>query len=124
VSDSNVGAPAPKRSYPRLTKWAGIFTSGCFIILTLVQLYDWLGPVSLPDCDDSGVQTTIRDIFRDKTKTEISAMGAFTAAGKSGDGLSCTVDLTFNDKSRARLSYRVYLKDRSVMVATGDTKAL
>ena len=78
-----------------------------FGILALTQLYNWFGPVSLPECDDSGVQSTIRNIFREKAKVEIAVMDAFTPAPIAADGLSCTADLTFSDKARARLSYRV-----------------
>jgi hypothetical protein len=113
-----------KKSYPRLTRWAGIFTTVCFVIIGLVRLYDWLGPVSLPDCDGSGVQTSIRDIFREKAKTEVSGMDAFTPGASAADSLSCTADLTFTDKTRARLSYRVYLENGHVMVQTGDLRTL
>jgi hypothetical protein len=117
-----------KKKYSRLAKWAGIFTTIVttltFGILALTQLYNWFGPVSLPECDDSGVQSTIRNIFREKAKVEIAVMDAFTPAPIAADGLSCTADLTFSDKARARLSYRVYLQDGHVMVQTGDVKTL
>jgi hypothetical protein len=124
MSDPNVDAPAAKRSYPRLTRWASYFITACLVILTATQLYEWLGPVSLPDCDNSGVQSSLRDIIHEKTKVDISAMEAFTPAAKAAGSLSCTADLTFADKSRGRLSYRVFLQDSHVMVATDTMKAL
>jgi hypothetical protein len=122
MSDPGV-APA-KKTYPRLTKWASAFTSICFLIILAVKLFAWFGPVSLPDCDGSAVQDTIRDIFREKVKTEITAFDAVTAGAKTAETLACTADLSFPDKSRARLTYHVHIKDREVLVVTDDVKDL
>jgi hypothetical protein len=124
MSDPSVGAPPAKRSYQWLIKGASFFITACVVILAATQLFQWFGPVNLPDCDNSGVQSSLRDIIREKTKVEISAMEAFTPAAKTADSLSCTADITFTDKSRGRLSYRVFLKDSQVMVATDNMKAL
>jgi hypothetical protein len=124
VSDPSVDVPAATKSYPRLIKWALIFTTTCTVIIVAVQLYGWLAPVSLPDCNDSTVQSSIRDILRDKITAGISAMDGFTSAAKTSDSLACTADLTFGDQSRGRLSYRVYLQGGQVMVATDTMKSL
>ena len=125
MSESDVGTPPAKRSYKILfLKACSYFITGTVVVLTAVQLYNWLGPTSLPDCDDSGVQTTLRHIFSEKAKDPISAMDAFTPGAKAKDSIACTADLTFDDKSRGHLSYRVYLQEGHVMVVTDELKAL
>lgn len=113
-----------RRSYPRLTKWAGIFATTAAIIVVLAQLYDMFGPPSLPDCDASRVQSTLRDIIRTKIKVELSNLAEFAAGAKTDDTLACAATLTFADSTRGRLSYKVYIKGRNIMVATEDLKPL
>jgi hypothetical protein len=124
VSDPNLVAPPEKRTYPRLVKWAGYFTTACVVVLVLTQLISMFGPASLPDCDSSNVQDSLRDIFSKPPKATISAWDTFTPGAKTADSLACTANLTFVDKTRALLSYRVYIKDSHVMVAVDDVKAL
>lgn len=118
------GGTTPPRGYPRLTKWAGIFITACLVIVILAQLYDRFGPPTLPDCDANRVQDTLRDLLTDKTPSKLTDMREFAAGAKSDDTLACTATLTFADKTRGRLSYRVYIKDRSLMVATEGLKPL
>jgi len=125
MSESDVGTPPAKRNYKiLLLKASSYFITGTVVLLTAVQLYNWLGPTSLPDCDDSGVQTTLRHIFSEKAKDPISVMDAFTPGAKAADSLSCTADLTFADKLRGHLSYRVYLQKGHVMVVTDELNEL
>lgn len=125
MSESDAGIPPAKRNYKiLLLKASSYFMTGTVVLLTAVQLYNWFGPTSLPDCDDSGVQSTLRNIFSEKAKDPISLMDAFTPGAKAADSISCTAELTFNDKSRGHLSYRVYLQKGHVMVVTDDLKAL
>jgi hypothetical protein len=124
MSDLNTDAPPVVKTYPRLRKYAAIFTTGCALIIAAAQLYDRFGPVGLPDCDGSAVQTSIRDIFRDKAKIEIDAMDGFAGSAKVADKISCAVDLTFVDKTRGRLSYQVYLEDSRIMVKADGVNPL
>jgi hypothetical protein len=125
MSDPGAGAPPAKRNYKiLLIKSCSYFTSGVVVLFLALQLYDWFGPTSLPDCDDSGVQTTIRSIFSEKSKTEITDMAAFASATAPAGGLACSAELTFSDKSRGRLSYRVYLKGSHVMVVAENVEEL
>ncbi len=125
MSEPDVDAPPEKRNYKiLLIKSCSYFMTGTIVLLTAVQLYSWLGPTSLPDCDDSSVQGSLRSIFSEKANYPISVMDAFTPGAKAANSLSCTADLTFNDKSRGHLSYRVYLQEGHVMVVTDELKEL
>jgi len=124
VSDPSVDPPPAKPFSQRLIKWAGYFTTACVVILVATQIINAFAPPSLPDCDASDVRDSLRDIFNKQPKAAIAAWDTFTPGAKSADSLACTANLTFIDKTRALLSYRVYLKDSHVMVAVDDVKAL
>lgn len=47
--------------YPRLYKWAGYFTTACFILIGCVKA---IGFFTLPSCDSSGIQDTVRSIYK------------------------------------------------------------
>ncbi len=95
-----------------------MFTTVCAVIIAAAFVYDWLAPASLLDCDDSAVQTGIRDIFHDN-KTEVTAMTNFKSGAETATGRACGVDLASTGNAPAHMDYRLFLKDGHTQIQTG-----
>ena len=63
MTPENTAAATGAAKYPRLYRWAGYFTSVCMVLILLIQALSF---VTLPSCDDNGLQETIRDIFKEQ----------------------------------------------------------
>lgn len=117
TTTDNTAAATGAAKYPRLTRWAGYFTSVCVILIALVQ---GLSFFTLPSCDASGIKDTVRSIFQDK-KVELEQLTDIKQVSEEKGQTNCAARIQVKGEP-LDLTYRVFWDGWSKKVQISDVR--
>ncbi len=113
----NTAAATGAAKYPRLTRWAGYFTSACVILIMLIQ---GLSFFTLPSCDASSTKDTVRSILKDQN-VELEQLTDIKRVSEEKGQTNCAARIQIKGEPMD-LTYRVFWDGWSKKVQISEAR--